>query len=171
MTALFVCPLSRLEATLAKSGASHVVTLLGPEATLPPLPTILPEQRLILRFADILGPLEGYITPSEVHIATLLTFLRRWDRARPMLFHCYAGISRSTAAAFIAACALMPERMENVIARDLRLASPSATPNALMIALADNMLGCDGRMSAAVAGIGRGRDAFEGEPFRLDLQG
>src|SRR6266540_5736883 len=31
---------------------------------------------------------------------------RRLDRAKPMVVHCYAGISRSTAGAYVAACAL-----------------------------------------------------------------
>ena len=82
---------------------------------------------------------------------------------------CYAGISRSTAAAYIAACALAPERDEAEVARALRDASPSATPNALFVAIADRMLGRGGRMVAAIAEIGRGADAFEGEPFRLAL--
>ena len=58
-----------------------------------------------------------------------------------MLIHCFAGVSRSTAAAFIAACALAPNRDEATIARALRAASPTATPNARLVALADAALG------------------------------
>ena len=64
-----------------------------------------------------------------------------WDRAAPLLIHCFAGVSRSTAAAFIAACALSPRRDEGEIARALRAASPTATPNARLVALADATLG------------------------------
>ena len=95
--------------------------------------------------------------------------MRGWDRAEPMLIHCYAGVSRSTAAAFIAACALKPERDEFEVARALRAASPTATPNARLVALADAALGRDGRMSEAIAAIGRGEDCFEGTPFALEL--
>jgi predicted protein tyrosine phosphatase len=83
--------------------------------------------------------------------------------------HCYAGISRSTAAAFVAVCALVPDRDEEEIAYDLRQRSPSATPNRLIVEIADRMLGRDGRMARAIASIGRGEDAFEGTPFVLDL--
>ena len=82
-----------------------------------------------------------------------LAFARRWDRAAPLLIHCWAGISRSTAAAYIAACAFAPERDEAELAARLRKASPSATPNARLVAIADAMLGRDGRMRDAIAGI------------------
>jgi predicted protein tyrosine phosphatase len=86
------------------------------------------------------------------------------------VIHCWAGVSRSTAAAFITACALAPERPEAEIADALRAASPMATPNARLVAVADEMLGREGRMIAAVGRIGRGADVtFENEPFELRL--
>ena len=87
----------------------------------------------------------------------------------PVLIHCYAGVSRSTAAAFIAACALNPTRDEAEIARAIRAASPTATPNARLVAIGDSMLERGGRMSAAIEGIGRGEECFEGVPFALEL--
>ncbi len=170
MTALHVCPLSRLDDTIASSGASHAVTLLSPEQELPVLPTFLSAHRLILRFNDIAEPMPGYIAPSVEHVEALLDFARSWNRVKPLLFHCYAGISRSTAAAYICACASMPQRAEEEIASELRTASPSATPNPRMIALADNILNRNGRMISAIARIGRGAEAFEGTPFVIPLR-
>ena len=95
--------------------------------------------------------------------------VRRWERERPLVFHCFAGISRSTAAAYIAACVLAPERSEDEIAWALREASPTATPNARMIAVADELLGRRGRMVDAVRAIGRGAEGFEGTPFTLRI--
>jgi hypothetical protein len=46
-----------------------------------------------------------------------------WDRAHPLVVHCYAGVSRSTASAFIAACALAPHRDEAAIAQAIRQAA------------------------------------------------
>jgi predicted protein tyrosine phosphatase len=114
--------------------------------------------------------MDGYIIPCDEHVRRLIEFVRVWDRRNPMVVHCYAGISRSTAGAYVAACALNPRRDEGAIARELRLASPTATPNARIVSLADRMLGRDGRMIAAIESIGRGEIAFEGVPFRLDLE-
>jgi predicted protein tyrosine phosphatase len=102
-------------------------------------------------------------------MARLLAFFRDWDRAAPMVVHCWAGISRSTAAAYIAACALGPERDEDEVADVLRSVAPSATPNARLVALADAALGRRGRMICAIDRIGRGADAFEGTPFVMPL--
>jgi predicted protein tyrosine phosphatase len=83
----------------------------------------------------------------------------------------WAGISRSTAAAYIAACALAPEHDETTIATSLREASPSATPNARFVTLADDILNRRGRMVDAIRAIGRGTEAMEGTPFMLHLNG
>jgi predicted protein tyrosine phosphatase len=63
-----------------------------------------------------------------------------------------------------------PERDEYGIARRLRDASPYATPNPRLIALADDILGRRGRMVDAIASIGRGEMAIEGNPFALVLE-
>jgi predicted protein tyrosine phosphatase len=55
------------------------------------------------------------------------------------------------------------------IARELRRVSPTATPNRRLVAIADDRLGRDGRMSAAIAAIGRGADCYEGAPFALEF--
>ena len=93
-----------------------------------------------------------------------------WDRSAPLIVNCYAGISRSTAGAYIIAAALAPKRDELELAETLRRLSPSATPNPRLIALADAMLWRDGRMIAAIASIGRGADAFEGTPFAFSIE-
>ncbi len=167
-TPIFVCPQSRLAETLAASRARSVVTLLAADrrAGLPPLPGVA---RLMLDVSDIVEPRDGFALPGEAHVADLLGFARAWDRRHPLLIHCYAGVSRSTAAAYAVACALDPGRDEGEIAAALRGASPSATPNPRLVALADAALGRSGRMVEAIRAIGRGRDCFEGEVFALDV--
>ena len=86
-----------------------------------------------------------------------------------MVVHCFAGISRSTGAAFTAACALNPKRDEAEIARAIRSASPTAQPNARIVGIADRLLNRNGRMVRAVEALGPGPIASEGEPFRLAL--
>ena len=166
---IHVCSLARLEETVEDTGARHVVSLIGDEARLQRPIRIAPENHLWLRIHDISSPLDGYIMPGEQHVAELLDFVREWDRQAPLVVHCYMGISRSTASAFASVCALNPQRDEASIARALRRASPTATPNARIVSLADRILGRDGRMIAAIETIGRGVLTAEAEPFRLDL--
>ena len=169
MSTLHVCPLSRLPETVAATGASHVLTLITPPAAPKRPATIAEGCHAVVGVSDIAVATDGYVLPAEDHVRTILDFVAAWPREKPMVIHCYAGISRSTAAAYIAACALAPGRDEAEAAAALRLASPSATPNRLFVEIADRLLGRDGRMVAAIAAIGRGADAFEGVPFRFDI--
>jgi predicted protein tyrosine phosphatase len=166
---IHVCSLARLHATVEQTGARRVVTLMRDVELVRRPPTIEHADHLLLRLDDISEPIYGYTVPGEEHVAELLTFVRSWDRAAPLVIHCYAGVSRSTAGAFVSACALNPRRPETEIARDIRRLSPTATPNILIVTLADRMLGREGRMVAAVEAIGRGIECYEGHPFRLDL--
>jgi predicted protein tyrosine phosphatase len=167
---IHVCSLARLHATVAQTGARHVVTLLKDTDLVQRPGGIVSENHLVLGMDDITGPLEGYVAPADEHVTRLLDFVRGWDRAAPLVMHCYAGISRSTAGAFVAACALNPRRDEATIAQALRLASPTATPNYRIVWLADQALGRSGRMTSAIEQIGRGTMAYEADPFRLDLE-
>jgi len=167
---IHVCSLARLHETVEHTGARHVVSLIGDEADVERPSAIVAENHLWLRLHDISTPLDGYIMPDEEHVAVLLSFVRRWDRRAPLVMHCYAGISRSTASAFAGVCALNPHRDEASIAQALRRASPTATPNIRIVSLADRLLDRQGRMVAAIETIGRGIMAAEGTPFRLDLE-
>lgn len=169
MPTLHVTSLARLHDTVAAVEASHLVTLINLATVVERPARIVADRHLFLGMSDISAPMDGHIVPAEEHVERFLHFVRDWDRAAPMVIHCWAGISRSTAAAYIAACALAPQRDEDEIADALRAASPSATPNPRLVALADARLGRAGRMNRAIARIGRGADAFEGAPFRLDL--
>ncbi len=167
---IHVCSLAKLHDTVRDTGARHVVTLIK-DITLVHRPaSILAENHLLIDMDDITDHIEGYVAPAEEHVSDLLRFVRAWDRGAPLVVHCYAGISRSTAGAFVTACALNPRRDEMKIARALRDASATATPNARIVAHADRLLGRDGRMVAAIREIGPGMAAYASEPFRLDLE-
>jgi len=167
---IHVCSLARLHETVRETGAQHVVSLIGDDTSIERPSAIVAENHLWLRLHDISAPLDGHIMPEERHIADLLSFVHRWDRRAPLVVHCYAGISRSTASAFASVCALSPHRDEDSVAQALRRASPTATPNIRIVSLADRLLGREGRMVAAIQTIGRGILAAEGVPFRLDLE-
>ena len=167
---IHVCPLSRLHRTVEDTGAHYVVTLLKDVDLVRRPDTVAPANHLILGMDDITEPLTGHIAPADEHVTKLIAFVQRWNRTRPLVIHCYAGISRSTAGAFVAACTLNPQRDEDAIAQALRQASATAAPNLRIVSLADRMLGRKGRMTSAIEMIGRGKPATEAEPFRLDLE-
>lgn len=166
---IHVCSLARLHETVERTGARHVITLINGGTVFTRPSNVDPTNHLFLGLNDIVEEMEGLVAPADHHMHELLDFVHAWPREAPLVIHCYAGISRSTAAAYATLCALLPERDEAELAWELRRASPTATPNARIIALADMALRREGRMIHAVAAIGRGGDAYEGEPFSLSL--
>lgn len=169
MPRIYVCPLSLVSETVAGTGADRLITLINAATPVTRPASILPERHLFIAVNDIIEPTEGLVAPSLQHVNALLEFGRAWDRRQPLVVHCFAGISRSTAAAFILVCALAPDRKEEDIARNLRAASPFATPNRLLVSIADAALGRGGRMTAAVDEIGTGALAEQGIPFHLSV--
>lgn len=169
MPRIHVCPLSRVRETVHMTGARSLVTLINVGTPVARPTEITPDRHLYVAVSDIVTEMDGEILPDESHVGALLEFVRRWDGAAPLLIHCWAGVSRSTAAAFIAACALSPRRDECEIAGAIRRNSPTATPNSRLVGLADKMLGRQGRMARAVAQIGRGLECDEALPFALEL--
>ena len=129
---IYVAPLSLVETTVADANVSHLVTLINGETLISTPPSIVPDRHLRLAMNDICEPQPGLVLPCETHVADLIRFARDWDRQAPLLIHCWAGISRSTAAAFISLCALNPEGSELELAHALRRASPTAYPNRLL---------------------------------------
>lgn len=166
---IHVCSLARLYATVEETRARHIVTLLRLTDRVTRPSHIAAENHLVLAVDDIVDPLEGYTAPAEEHVRRLIDFAGNWDRAAPMVVHCFAGISRSTAGAFVTACVLNPQRDELEIAQAIRSASRTAQPNARIVGIADRLLKRGGRMVGAVEAIGPGAPAAEGQPFRLDL--
>mgnify|MGYP006281845291 CR=1 FL=1 len=164
---IIVGPLNKVQPLVDEHGVSHVVTLLAPGTPNETPRGITPGNHLKLFFHDIVQPMDAHTPPSAADAERLIRFLENWDRQNPMLIHCWAGISRSTAAAYTALCLFRPKADEEKLAFELRAASPSATPNRLIVSLVDDVLGRKGRMVRAVTKIGRGADAFEGTPFVL----
>ncbi len=162
-----VCPLRSMPELVGRLGASHLVSILNAHL-MPATPAaIAPEHHLKIAVNDIAACEAGARHPSAVHFARLVEFVRGWDRRAPLLIHCFAGLSRSPAAAYIALCALNPQTPEQLIEHRLRQASETAAPNRLMAAVADQVLERHGRLAAALDTIGPGSPAAEGRPFAL----
>jgi len=147
---LLVGPITAVERLAGE--ADHVLSLVSPDAPAP----VVARPRTLLRFNDIIEQCEGLVAPSAAMVETILGLAG----TPTLLIHCFAGVSRSTAAAYMLGCANGGD--EQALAAQLRALCPEATPNALMVALADTILGRGGAMVRAIEGIGRGAEAFEG---------
>lgn len=166
---IHVCSLAALPDTVKATGASHILTVMANVSQVQRPDSVLEANHLRVQMDDITEQLDGFVAPSDSHIEQVLSFVRGWDRNAPLVVHCYAGISRSTASAFAAVCMLNPHRDEASIARQIRAASPIASPNRLIVGLADKALGREGRMLRALDEMGPGNMMVEGRPFRVDL--
>ena len=163
---LAVCALEDVAEAARRHRPAAVVSLLAPEQTPPRF--IDGGPHLVLRFHDIAAPHEGLTEPNAETVARLLAFGAECGARDTLLVHCWMGISRSPAAAFILACAAAARTPEEEIAQALRRAAPAATPNPLLVSLADSHLEREGRMVTAISRIGRGRETARGDPFELD---
>ena len=166
---IHVCSLALLPDVVKATGASHLITVMANVHQVQRPPSIHVDNHLVISMDDINMPVDGFVAPQRDHVEQVLDFGRRWDRAAPLVIHCFAGISRSTASAFAIACALNPQRTEIDIARGIRRNSPTAQPNSLIVGHADELLDRQGRMVEALAAIGPGDMSIEGRPFRIEL--
>ena len=167
---LVVTPLRLLPQVMAERAPSHIITLMAPEELIGTPTGFDPARHLRLGMHDIDAPEPGFVAPEAAMVEQALEFARGWDAASPMIVHCWAGISRSTATAFSIACERNPHADELKIALAMRRASPSAFPNRRIVALADDILGRRGRMLAAVEAMGGNGFVAEGVPFEFAVR-
>ncbi len=169
MTMILVTPLSAVEDTIRRYRPSHLMTLLSPEHMIETPAGIEAAHHLRVGVNDVSEVEAADVPPSEHHVSQIIAFAREWPADAPLLVHCWAGISRSMAAAYIALCDRLGSGSETPIAQALRFRAPHAYPNSLMVSLADRALGREGRMIHAINMIGRGRIVAEGECVELPL--
>ena len=162
---LIVCGLAEVPAIIAARAPSHMITLLDAASMIETPAGLPPDHHLRLSVNDIAEPTEGLILPSADLVHRLLAFGRAWDARTPMIVHCWAGISRSSASAFILACDRSPDTDEHLIAMRMRRAAKHAYPNRKIVALADDILGRRGRMVDAVEAMGDYEYSGYGVPF------
>jgi predicted protein tyrosine phosphatase len=166
---IHVTSLSALDIVTARMQNYDLLTLLSPGHPETDWSAFACERHVRLAFHDIVEPMPGLTLPDRRMMQAVLDFGRTSEPQRVLLIHCWAGISRSSAAAFAIACDRNPG-FERDIAHELRRRAPFVTPNRLMVRLADELLVRDGRMVAAIDHIGRGAEAGEGEPYALPLR-
>jgi predicted protein tyrosine phosphatase len=165
--AIHVCALAHVPDVAEEIGASHLVSAINADLSPQTPASILRERHLKLDMHDITEAQPGATPPHAEHAAQLIDFVQGWDKTAPLLIHCFAGLSRSTAAAFITLCALNPRVPEEMIARALRRSSDTAVPNRLFVSHADALMRREGRMLSALSSMGRNKPAIECVPFSV----
>ncbi len=164
---IWISSLELAPSLAARHKPALIVSLLSPYDTFPVFDGHDDARHLRVPVHDIVDDVGDWRAPAMTDAERVIRFVEGWDRSAPMLIHCWAGISRSTASAFITACVHNPSADEEEIALAIRNASPTASPNPRLVAHADALLGRSGRMARAVAGIGRGSIAAEAQPFMI----
>ncbi|WP_377287957.1 tyrosine phosphatase family protein [Rhizobium sp. SG2393] len=168
MPLIVVSPLARIAELAVRHGARDMLSLLAKGQDFHRPGVIAADRHLTIDMNDITFAAKnepGLIAPDAAHVDRIIDFADRWTRETPLLVHCWMGVSRSPAAAVIAALTVAPDQDEGALAERLRAASPFATPNPRLIELGDAALGRGGRLVKAIKAIGRGADADGNAPF------
>lgn len=168
MPTILVCPLNSIGAIAGRHAAREMISLIAENHAFHRPGIIDPARHLTIAVNDIaFAGKDGLVAPQEAHVAEIMAFARGWDKTAPLLIHCWMGVSRSPAAALIAALAVAPGLDDAILAQQLRTASPQATPNSRLVEIGDRMLGRGGRLVDAVKAIGRGADYAGEAPFLI----
>lgn len=103
----------------------------------------------LVRFDDIVAEFPGFVACSEADVRRMLAFGERvrdaGERARHLLVHCHAGISRSTASAAVLMAQFNPGRETEAFLKILDL-RPHGWPNTRIVEFADRLLGRNGAL-------------------------
>jgi predicted protein tyrosine phosphatase len=169
-TLIRVGGLHTLQTDLSGFRPTHMIGILDPDV--PEYPATLVDapdrERLLLRFHDRPHTEPG--GPSPELVGTVLAFLDRTlavgrDRPVRLFVHCHAGISRSTATAYLALIRQQGVDGAEAAFRDLLTIVNKPWPNRSIVALADDLLAARGRLLAPL-------DAYRQEyPRRIEAYG
>ena len=151
---LTICGLGELDGHSA-AGVSHILSILDPDWPEPEaFRAFDPHLRTTLYFHDAIEPGPAIILPQKADVEAILAFGREvGDDLRHLLIHCHAGVSRSTAAMTMILAQAFPDQSEDAIVQRLVGIRPQAWPNSRMIGFADELLGREGRLTAAVGAL------------------
>ncbi len=148
--------LADAERDLPKLDSSDAVVSIGSPDTRAP-EGFEPDNPLHLRlqFDDIISHDVGLgdrriHPPQPNHIQKLLAASEAMMESDLIYCHCAAGVSRSTAAAFILQCVSRPPGEEREALEAVIEDRPMAAPNNLMVQYADEVLDRGGAMIAAI---------------------
>ncbi|MDB4831651.1 hypothetical protein OAH28_03110 [Hyphomicrobiales bacterium] len=165
---IVISPLSLANKMIDKYNANYIISILSPGALFPVFNNIKDEDHLKLSFNDIISPRQNLIEPSLEHVKSIINFSKRCDKSDTLLIHCYAGISRSTAAALILYSYYKNNLSADSMAIELMSLSPCANPNSLLLAFGDRVIGNKNTLMQCHILLKRPKLAYENEPFILN---
>ena len=148
VSGLDICDLATVR-SLDLSQYSGVITIEEPDTHDPFRTDVVPQ--LVLQFHDIDMTMLDYVEPEPEHVQQALTFAQEIDG--PLLVHCRAGVSRSTAIALAIASDRLGAGNERQACEWLRQTYPQAQPNRLVVFLADETLKCQQSLFKAMFGV------------------
>ena len=165
MALIGVCGVDDMPAIVARLRARRLISLLPARDQPPTPPGVERQDHLRVLMDDVCVRTPGYTAPSLAHVVKIVRFLRASSTDDPLVIHCHAGVSRSTATALVALAVDAPGR-EAEAAALLRKAAPFAMPNELLVQIADIALERKGALLAALESIGDPR-SLDFAPFYL----
>src|SRR5258707_11273323 len=92
---IHVCSLAALPETVKATGASHILTVMANVDQVQRPESVLEANHLKVQVDDITEEIEGFVAPCDTHIEQVLNFVRGWDRAAPLVVHCYRSEEHS----------------------------------------------------------------------------
>ena len=164
VTSLQAAPITCVDNTI-----EHVISFVDPGQKRLYYPKVKKHNHLTLKLHDIPEKRNGLVSPSREHIMDMMDFMLRHDWRQDILIHCLMGVSRSTAAAYIM-LNLHNEGRELEIAQYLQAKIPHANPNKKLVEHADQILGREGRMLAAILSLPKPNMATAGTPMILSTE-
>lgn len=157
---IYITNLFSMQHEIERFRPTHVVSLIQAQFQPDRPAQIRPENHLRLEVHDIVDRSQRGILPAHADVHRLVQFLSDWCHTDGhLLTHCYAGISRSTAAALIALYLRTGNALES--GRVLRQAAPHARPNRLIVRIADEILATGGALARSVEAMGPSEPLYE----------
>ena len=155
---IVVCSLKDLDTVCESIEPSHVISVIDPGYA-PETPKGV-EKHLKLGFDDIteininnnifrLNTNDiPQLPPNNEHANSIIEFSKTWNEKKPIVIHCWCGVSRSMATATYLMCKKDYSNIDRNI-RYIRQIAPHANPNKLLINLFEKYLELDNQISEA----------------------
>ncbi len=126
---LTICSKSKLDKDFKSFGASHVLSILDPYESVRKPFRLKPQNHKKIHFDDVFDA-SAEFAPEKRHLIEIRNWLRNLPKSSRLVIHCTAGVSRSTAVAYMA---LLDEIDSKSALERVFSIQPEAKPNKLIM--------------------------------------